>query len=482
LTYVRGPFRGGWKNRTDALAAALCASPSGLDALVSDRSWGRTVPAREEWPRQWELEHPVEDVPEFESEGSAKRREKKARRRHMHRERRLGFNPAPGYQSWQWTRQNWRSVLRKGNKLDWSKKCGAKGTRLPGDKPSLCLPLFVIETLNRTAEGRKILMEQVRKKERAKKGQRVPWHPKIRELHRIVEQMTEKDDPRLKKRGNPPHLCARLSVLRPQLAAAANEAIQGFSWDEGGGACDQVSMAMGGVLAEAGYDTLEGGHDGDDHAWLIAYDERARQACGVDVRPTVYEEGAGYSWAPIPGAVVQPGDVELWPISFEDIEPGLEFEENPSYWGERALPHPGEIYIDYWPCEGTAERVVCGRDGSNYHQDGMPFYPIEDPEGFYGVHTGDPEEWLPILARDGYCDGDAYFYDLDCDAAWGGGYPLWYMEDPHVWDRTYLPDSQLLFGKHERLPARYVRRVRVVPEDKIEPADLPPGSIPWEDE
>jgi GNAT superfamily N-acetyltransferase len=125
---------------------------------------------------------------------------------------------------------------------------------------------------------------------------------------------------------NPPlaPLCDRLQTLRPQLAAAANEAIHEFEWEHGGGACDDVSSALGDVLAEAGLGTLEGGHDGDDHAWLIAYDEETREACGVDVPASVYETGGGYSWQRLEGTSVTPGNVALWPIAFEDIQERLE--------------------------------------------------------------------------------------------------------------------------------------------------------------
>ena len=43
------------------------------------------------------------------------------------------------------------------------------------------------------------------------------------------------------------------------------------------------------MLAEHGIGVADGGHDGDDHAWIIAYDERSRQVCGVDVPAGTYE-------------------------------------------------------------------------------------------------------------------------------------------------------------------------------------------------
>lgn len=102
---------------------------------------------------------------------------------------------APGYQSWQWVQQDWRSVVLTKDGVDYSKKCGAPGTRLPDGSPRLCLPKYVIQQLLKTKEGTAILREQARKKQRAAEGERVPWHPRIRELHREVEERTEADDP-----------------------------------------------------------------------------------------------------------------------------------------------------------------------------------------------------------------------------------------------------------------------------------------------
>lgn len=112
-------------------------------------------------------------------------------------------------------------------------------------------------------------------------------------------------------------LQARLSLLRAPLAAAAQRAVDEHDW-ESGGACDAVQSALWGVLAEHGIDATEGGHDGDDHAWLVVYDARTREVCGLDVPASVYEEGGGYSWTRIDGAEVEPSDVVVWPV---DVDP-----------------------------------------------------------------------------------------------------------------------------------------------------------------
>lgn len=121
-------------------------------------------------------------------------------------------------------------------------------------------------------------------------------------------------------------LLVRLEMLRPALVSAAQTECDAWQPDmeEGdpevgfGGICDRVSSAMAAVLSEAGIDTTEGGQEGDDHAWLIAYDDATREAVGVDIAPGVYERGGGYSWSKIEGARIEPGDVAVWPISYED--------------------------------------------------------------------------------------------------------------------------------------------------------------------
>ena len=106
-------------------------------------------------------------------------------------------NPmAPGYQSYAWTTQDWRSIKvnNKGD-IDYSKKCGAEDTQVADGTPRLCLPAEVVRTLMKSDKGKDILRTQARKKARAKKGQRVPWHPRIKEIWKRVEDKTVKDRP-----------------------------------------------------------------------------------------------------------------------------------------------------------------------------------------------------------------------------------------------------------------------------------------------
>ena len=113
----------------------------------------------------------------------------------------------------------------------------------------------------------------------------------------------------------------RLEALRADMASAAQAVVDEWEqdedgWDEefgSGGACDRVSEALAEVVARLdGVEIVDGGHDGDDHAWLIVYDHA--EAYAVDVPPGVYEEGGGYSWRKIDGARIGPEDVAIWRV------------------------------------------------------------------------------------------------------------------------------------------------------------------------
>lgn len=117
-----------------------------------------------------------------------------------------------------------------------------------------------------------------------------------------------------------------LERLRPELAAAAQAVVDEWQPDEegvdedygGGGVCDDVASAMSEVIgALDGVEITEGGHDGDDHAWLIVYD--AKDAFSVDVPPGVYETGGGYRWEKIDGAQISADDVVISPVRRSDV-------------------------------------------------------------------------------------------------------------------------------------------------------------------
>jgi guanylate kinase len=134
-------------------------------------------------------------------------------------------NPmAPGYQSYGWTTQDWRSIKvnNKGD-IDYSQKCGAEGTKTPSGSPRLCLPAAVVKSLIRTESGKEVIRKQARKKARAKKGERVPWHPRIKKIWKRIEDKTVKDKP------NPPSF---ISARDPQKWSDRYDRIIKMSGDE----------------------------------------------------------------------------------------------------------------------------------------------------------------------------------------------------------------------------------------------------------
>lgn len=135
--------------------------------------------------------------------------------------------------------------------------------------------------------------------------------------------------------ANPPDttLLKRIRALLPKIAAAAQEVYESWQQDDegldeergAGGICDVIAEEIGSVLASAGINTVDGGEDGDDHAYLIAYDNE--RAYAVDIPPSVYERGSGYSWKKIKGVTITKDDVVVDEMSREDLHDAVE--ENP---------------------------------------------------------------------------------------------------------------------------------------------------------
>jgi hypothetical protein len=140
----------------------------------------------------------------------------------------------------------------------------------------------------------------------------------------VVDAVREGDAQGVRGEG----LASRLRVLRPELAAAAQKIIDAWEQDDegldeelgSGGVCDRVAEAMADVinerLPEVGL--TEGGQDGDDHAFKIAYTDT--EAYSIDISPYVYETGGGYSWRKREGVEVQPEDVSVDRVPREWLE------------------------------------------------------------------------------------------------------------------------------------------------------------------
>lgn len=108
-------------------------------------------------------------------------------------------------------------------------------------------------------------------------------------------------------------LSSKLDSLRPEIAKAAQLVYDECVGDpemEGHGICDSVSSAIGDVLTSHGIDHTDGGHDGDDHAYRIAYDKHSAHV--VDIPPDVYEHGGGYNWTIHKDVQFHPNHVEIF--------------------------------------------------------------------------------------------------------------------------------------------------------------------------
>lgn len=108
----------------------------------------------------------------------------------------------------------------------------------------------------------------------------------------------------------------QLYALRPQLAQAAQQIYDQWEPEDEndvGGICDEISNAMSGLIAShVDVQITDGGHDGDDHAYPIVYNDT--EAYAVDIPPYVYERGGGYVWHKIPGVTITANDVVIEPV------------------------------------------------------------------------------------------------------------------------------------------------------------------------
>lgn len=117
-------------------------------------------------------------------------------------------------------------------------------------------------------------------------------------------------------------LYQQLMALRPQMAFAAQKIYNEWEQNEegmdaelgGGGICDEVSNAISDVVYRnlRNAEITEGGHEGDDHSWLIVHNQQ--EAYGVDISCHIYERGGGYSWQKLQGVHFSPDDISIWEV------------------------------------------------------------------------------------------------------------------------------------------------------------------------
>lgn len=99
--------------------------------------------------------------------------------------------------------------------------------------------------------------------------------------------------------------------LRPEIVVEAQRIYD--EWDGmGGGICDQIAEAIIGVInRHYDVDADIGGFEGDDHAYVVIYDDDVPKV-GVDIPARIYESGGGYAWSKIEGVVFDVSDVHVW--------------------------------------------------------------------------------------------------------------------------------------------------------------------------
>ena len=119
-----------------------------------------------------------------------------------------------------------------------------------------------------------------------------------------------------------------LNSLKPKMAEAAQEVYD--SWDQNedgedmtygcGGICDDISRQIEGVIGQfiSGVDTISGGQDGDDHAWIVA--KLGDKAFGIDIPAGYYEFGSGYCWKKRPDVIFTPEMIEIFEIDISNMD------------------------------------------------------------------------------------------------------------------------------------------------------------------
>lgn len=132
------------------------------------------------------------------------------------------------------------------------------------------------------------------------------------------------------------NLLSQIIAIKPQLAAAAQQVYSEWEQDEEGfdemlgtgGICQDIAEAMVDVIyqniPDAEVRIVDNNGVGEQHVWLVAYRNYGNdqfEGCSVDIHPSVYETGGGYSWRKIPDVVFDVNDVSVLPAQTEEIPP-----------------------------------------------------------------------------------------------------------------------------------------------------------------
>jgi len=133
---------------------------------------------------------------------------------------------------------------------------------------------------------------------------------------RMVDEQTKLAQPKVEQELR--SYAKDLATLAQQIYDEWDQDADGHSEELGtGGICDLISSAIGSYLSERGFDIQDGGHEGDDHAWIYASKHGATFA--VDIAPDTYEIGGGYSWRKRPNVVFDGNHIDIGSVTFADV-------------------------------------------------------------------------------------------------------------------------------------------------------------------
>lgn len=121
----------------------------------------------------------------------------------------------------------------------------------------------------------------------------------------------------------------KLVSLKPQIVKVAQKVYDEWQQDESGcdvelgsgGICQDIADEIGDVLVANDIDFVIADTEGvvDQHVWTIAYDEKNKIAYNVDIDPSVYESGSGYSWKKKSNVKFDTSDIEIYPAEYETV-------------------------------------------------------------------------------------------------------------------------------------------------------------------
>lgn len=135
---------------------------------------------------------------------------------------------------------------------------------------------------------------------------------------------------RLMETAGLPSVKVITGMILVQMAQAAQAVYDRWEVDEdgldpdlgGGGICQDIADVIQGILQHVGVDAIVMDSNGmvEQHVYVMAkFQEGVYE---IDIHPSVYETGSGYSWQKIPDVEIQPSDISVsrWSKNPEDFD------------------------------------------------------------------------------------------------------------------------------------------------------------------